>query len=142
MRRSGMALLVIATVTAIACAHPHEDALPGQPTASATSHRPTSTTGGTPTASGDETAAVCQEALDRSSQVVDQIKAKIAAAQADPASATVALLTVRGTATQWKTDLQGYADRHTSSKVHDALENGISVIDDLLNTSPEQLASQ
>jgi hypothetical protein len=140
MRRSWIALLVVATVTAIACAHPHEDPLPGEPTTSESSQRPTSTA--TNGGGGDETATVCTQAIDRSQEVVDQIKTQITAAQANPATAPAVLLTVRSTATRWKQDLQGFANRNIRSDVRDALNQGIDVIDQLLATSPQELATQ
>jgi hypothetical protein len=137
-RAPRIALLVIAAVTAAACAHPTEDPLPGQSAAPTTSTR-TQTSGQT---GGDQTEAVCAEALDRSHEVVDEIKAKITEAQANPGSATVALLSVRTAATQWKKDLQEFADRPIRSDVRDALNEGVDLIDELLAKNPQELAGE
>jgi hypothetical protein len=138
MRRSWIALVVIAALTAIACAHPTEDPLPGEPTPSATRARSTD-----PAPSGsDQTEQVCEEALDRSHEVVDEIRDKIADAQANPGNATTALLSVRAIATEWKNDLEDFADRPIRRDVRDAINQGIDVIDDLLATNPQRLASE
>jgi hypothetical protein len=138
MRKSRIALLVIAAVTAVACAHRNEDPLPGETPAPTTSTRAdTSTATG-----GDQTETVCEEALDRSQEVVDEIKAKISEAQANPGSATAALLTVRATATRWKDDLEEFASRPIRSDVRDALNEGVNLIDELLAKNPQELAGE
>jgi len=139
MRKSWIAVLVVAVMTAAACAPPTEDPLPGETVATPTSgpRRPSTST---PTGA-DQTEAVCKEALERSNEVVEEIKQKIAQAQANPATATATLLALRTTATEWKKDLEEYAERPIRAEVRRALNDGVEVIDELLAMPPQELAN-
>lgn len=137
MRRLWIAVLVVAVMTAAACAHPTEDPLPGETATTSSPDRPSTST---PTGA-DQTEEVCEEALERSNEVVAEIEEKIGQAQANPATATATLLALRTTATEWKEDLQEYAERPIRGEVRDALNEGVEVIDEILAMPPQELAN-
>ena len=89
MRRSRLALLAVAAVTALACANPHETPLPGE-TQPSPSQTTSSATGAPATTGADQTASVCRDARSESSSKVTQLKAEIAKA-ADPNQLLTAL---------------------------------------------------
>ena len=149
MRRSWLALLVVAAVTVIACAHPTEDPLPGEtladPTATAThTARPTPSRSGTPTRTSDPavTEEVCDDAQSVTQDAVDEIMAKVAQAQANPAAAIAQAIVI---GEEWKSKLEDFRDEPVTTPVRDTLDEGIDMIDDLLRTlrtNPTSLISQ
>ena len=144
-RRSWLVLLVVAAVTALACAHPTEDPLPGEPVA-----EPTRTTrSATPSASHSTgssdpavTRQVCEDAQDVTKDAVAQIMAKISQAQSNPTAAIASAIII---GEQWKSDLKDFRDKPITAPVRDVLDQGIDLIDDLLRTlrtNPMSLVSQ
>jgi hypothetical protein len=138
MRRSFAAVMLIATLAgAAACAHPHEVPRKGESPQTGTTSANTPTT-------PDETATVCSEAQSVSTTAVDDLTSQLAAAQADlaandQAAALAAALQARTIGTNWKSQLQGFADRNVKPSVRDALTSGVNTIDSILSTSPQDL---
>jgi hypothetical protein len=138
MRRSFAAVLLIAILGGTAaCAHPHEVPRAGEsPRAGVTSQT-------TPT-SPDETPTVCSQAQSVSNSAVADLTTQLGAAQAalaanDQATALAAAAQARIIATNWKSQLQAFAGRNVNPSVRDALSNGVSVIDSILTTPPQNL---
>jgi hypothetical protein len=137
MRRSWVALLVVAAVTAMACAHPNEVPLPGE------SVPPSRQTTGS-SSGPDETRTVCAQAQSASDAAVANLLAKLEEAQSaiaagNQAAALVAANSARTLATQWKGDLEGFAARPIRANVRSVLDQGVDLIDDLLGTDPQNL---
>jgi hypothetical protein len=137
MRRSWVALLVVAAVTAIACAHPNEVPLPGESVSP--SRQPTANTSGP-----DETTAVCNQAQSVSRTAVDRLLAKLDEAQSalasgNQAAALTAATAAKALATDWKEDLEGFAARPVQANVRAELRQGVELIDELLGTPPQNL---
>lgn len=142
MRRSLVAVLLAAALTAIAaCANPQNiHPKPGESTT--TRANPTTSTA---TATGaDETAQVCREAQSVSDDAVEELTAKLQEAQSAATSgnntaALTAASEARRIATDWKSDLEDLADRPIRADVRDTLEDGIDTIDRILTTNPQNL---
>jgi hypothetical protein len=138
MRRSFAAVLLIATLAGTAaCAHPHEVPRKGE------SSKAVSTPATTPT-TADETPTVCSQAQSVSAKAVDDLTTQLAAAQAalaanDQAAALAAAVQARTVGTNWKLQLQAFAGRNVKPSVRDALNNGVSMIDSILATPPQNL---
>jgi hypothetical protein len=135
MRRSFAAVMLIATLAgAAACAHPHEVPRKGE----------SPQTGSTSATTPDETATVCAQAQSVSNTAVDDLTTQLAAAQAalaanDQAAALAAAVQARTIGTNWKSQLQGFADRNVNPSVRAALSSGVSTIDSILTTPPQNL---
>ena len=148
-RQSWLALLVVSAVTAVACAHPTEDPLPGEPVAEptrTTQSATPSTSQGTPSTSGSSdpavTRQVCTDAQAVTKDAVDQIMSKISQAQSNPTAAIASAIMI---GEQWKSKLKDFRDKPISAPVRTVLDQGISLIDDLLHTlrtNPMSLVSQ
>lgn len=129
MRRSRLALLVFAAVTAIACATPNETPLPGetQPSPSRTTQSPTSA----PTSGSDQTAAACRDAVRESNSKVALLKAEIAKA-ADPSQLFTALAEAERLGQEWVDNLKKQRDRNISASLKNVLNRGIGLLEDLV----------
>jgi hypothetical protein len=148
-RTSWLALLVVAAVTALACAHPTEDPLPGetlaQPSESAQTASPSPSHSTGPTSGSSDpvvTRQVCEDAQDVTKNAVDQIMSKISQAQSNPTAAIASVIII---GEQWKSKLKDFRDKAISAPVRDVLDQGIDLIDDLLHTlrtNPTSLVSQ
>jgi hypothetical protein len=145
MRRPLVALLLAAALatTAVACAHPQNIApKPGESTTTTRANPPrtsTSTSTGT-----DRTAQVCRQAQSVSDDAVADLTDKLEEAQAaatagNNAAALAAASEARRIATTWKGELKDLADQPIRADVRRTLEDGIKVIDKILNTNPQNL---
>ena len=141
MRRSIVALLLAAALAATAaCAHPQNIApKPGETTTTTRTTPPRPTT-----SQADETAQVCTQAQsvsdDAVAELTDQLEdAQSAADSGNTAAALAAATKAKQIATDWKSDLEDFAERPIRSEVRTTLEDGIDVIDKLLNTNPQHL---
>lgn len=141
MRRSIVALLLTAALAATAaCAHPQNIApKPGETTTTTRTSPPRPTTTG-----ADETAQVCTQAQsvsdDAVAELTDQLEeAQSAADSGNTAAALAAATEAKQIATDWKSELEDFADRPIRSDVRSTLEDGIDMIDELLNTNPQNL---
>jgi hypothetical protein len=96
------------------------------------------------TASGDETRTVCSQAQSASNQAVADLTTQLTAAQSAMSAgnqvvALAAAAQAKTIANDWKTKLQGFANRPIKSSVRDVLNQGIALIDGLLNANPQTL---
>jgi hypothetical protein len=143
MRRSLVAALLIASLAAAAgCANPQNIA--PKPGESTTTTRPPRTSTSTSSSGGDETEQVCAEAQSVSDDAVAELTEKLEEAQSAASSGnTVAALAAanqaKAIAEDWKSELEGFADRPIDDGVRDTLEDRIATIDEILNTNPQQL---
>ena len=140
MRRPLIVLLLAAALAATAaCAHPQNIApRPGESTT--TTRTPPRTTA----AGADETEEVCTEAQSVSDDAVGELtetleRAQSAASSGNNAAALAAATQAKQIATEWKSDLEEFASRPIRSDVRETLEDGIAMIDELLNTNPQNL---
>ncbi len=141
MRRSLAAVLVIAALVLVGCAHPTEDPLPGETTERT---RTSSPSNGGDNGGDDETEAVCTEALDVSNDAVDELNGHVddvraAIADGNTGAATAAGLAAKTTATGWRNDLADLAERPVDDAVRDVLDDGVAMIDGLIETDPREL---
>jgi hypothetical protein len=137
MRRSFAAVMLVAVLAGTAaCAHPHEVPKPGESTSAVSTPKTT--------ASSDETGPVCTQAQSASNQAVADLTAQLTAAQSalsagNQVAALAAAAQAKSIASDWKTKLQGFANRPIKSSVRDVLTRGIALIDGLLNANPQTL---
>lgn len=141
MRRPLIALLLAAALAATAaCAHPQNIApRPGESTTTTRAAPPRTTAAGV-----DETEVVCTEAQSVSDDAVGELtetleRAQSAASSGNNAAALAAATEAKQIATEWKSDLEEFASRPIRSDVRETLEDGIAMIDELLNTNPQNL---
>jgi hypothetical protein len=140
MRRSLAAVLVIASLVLVSCANPTEDPLPG----TSTTPERTRTTSSPPNGGEDETEAVCDEAQETSNDAVEELNGHVADVRAaisagNTGAATSAGLAARTTATGWRDDLAGLAERPIDDEVRGVLDDGVAMIDELIETDPREM---
>ncbi len=131
MRRSRLALLVVAAVTALACANPHETPLPGE-TQPSPSETTASATGAPATTGADQTASVCRDARSESSSKVTLLKAEIAKA-ADPSQLLTALTAAERLGQEWVDNLKKLRAKNISAPVKRVLDDGIELLEGLVS---------
>lgn len=140
MRRPLVALLLAAALTATAaCANPQNIApKPGESTTTTRANPPQTTTG------NDQTEQVCAQAQSVSDDAVAELTDKLEEAQSaansgNTAAALAAANEARRIATDWKSELEDLTSRPIRADVRNTLQDGIDVIDEILNTNPQNL---
>jgi hypothetical protein len=143
MRRSLVAALLIAALAAAAgCANPQNIApRPGESTTTTRNQPPrtTDSNGGE-----DETEQVCAEAQAASDDAVAELTEKLEEAQSAASSgnnvaALAAANQAKAIAEDWKGELEDFAGRSIDDDVRNTLQDGVDMIDELLNTNPQDL---
>jgi hypothetical protein len=112
--------------------------LPGEPTP-----EPTRTTRAASNGD-DQTEQTCDDALEVSNNSVTELNDQVedvqsAIAANNTAAATSAGLAAKATATAWRDELADLAERPISDDLRGVLNDGVDMIDGILETDPRQL---